>query len=102
MSIVASHIAQIQSLCKENKVKKLYLFGSVLTTEFNENSDIDFLVDFIDLPPTEYTIRYFSLKFSLEEVFGRPVDLLERESLKNPYLIQGIDMHKELVYEAGD
>ncbi|HLO80603.1 MAG TPA: nucleotidyltransferase domain-containing protein [Chitinophagaceae bacterium] len=98
MSIVTSHIAQIQTLCKENKVKELYVFGSVLTTNFKDDSDIDLLVDFFDLPPTEYTNRYFNLKFSLEEVFGRPVDLLERESLKNPYLIQAIDLHKELVY----
>jgi predicted nucleotidyltransferase len=36
---------QIKILCKENKVKDLFVFGSVLTADFNENSDIDFIVD---------------------------------------------------------
>jgi hypothetical protein len=40
------------------------------------------------------------LKFALEEVFGRQVDLLERRALKNPFFIEAIDLKKELLYAA--
>jgi hypothetical protein len=100
MSIITSHISQIEALCKQNKVKELYVFGSVLTPMFRESSDIDLLVDFLDLSPTEYAKSYFNLKFSLEEMLGRQVDLLERESLKNPYFIQAIEQQKKLLYAA--
>jgi hypothetical protein len=81
-------------------VKELYVFGSVLTSRFHESSDIDLLVDFLDLPPSEYARSYFNLKFALEEVFGRQVDLLERRALKNPFFIEAIDLKKELLYAA--
>jgi uncharacterized protein len=100
VSIITSHISQIEALCRENKVKELYVFGSVLTPKFRQSSDVDLLVDFLDLSPTEYARNYFNLKFSLEEILGRQVDLLERASLKNPYFIQAIDQQKELLYAA--
>jgi len=73
---------QIQILCKENKVKYLFVFGSVVTADFNENSDIDFIVDIDSLDPIDYADHYFALKFSLEDLLKRPIDLLEKRQLK--------------------
>ena len=39
---------EISALCQQNKVKNLYVFGSVLTDRFTDKSDIDMVVD-IDL-----------------------------------------------------
>jgi predicted nucleotidyltransferase len=36
---------EITDLCLKNKVKSLYVFGSVLTDRFTEKSDIDLVVD---------------------------------------------------------
>ena len=36
----------IAAFCKRNHIKKLALFGSVLTDHFNEDSDVDVLVEF--------------------------------------------------------
>lgn len=87
-------------MCDQNKVKRLFVFGSVLTNRFNESSDIDMLVDIALTDPFEYAESYFDLKFKLQSLLNRPVDLLEEISLKNSYLIENINQSKRLIYEA--
>ena len=81
-------------------MSELFVFGSVLGDSFNEESDIDFVVDFSDVSLEDYADNYFDLKFSLERIFKRDVDLLERKAIRNPYLLESIDSTKQLVYEA--
>lgn len=100
MNPLEEHKKEIQQLCEWNKVKYLYSFGSVNTSQFSRESDIDLLVDFTVDDPLEYTDHYFELKFALEKMFNRPVDLLENKALKNPYLKESIDKSKVLIYGA--
>lgn len=95
---IEGYISSLKKLCQVNKVKSLYVFGSVLTDKFNENSDIDLLVDIDSNDPFEYADNYFNLKFSLQELFNRPVDLLENKSISNPFIRQNIDSSKFLIY----
>ena len=88
-------------LCVQNKVKSLYVFGSVLTNRFDNNSDIDLIVDIDSANPLEYADCYFNLKFALQDLFNRPIDLLENKAIKNQYLRQEIDNSKQLIY-AGE
>ena len=46
MNFPGNYLPAIIALCKRHKVKKLFAFGSVLTNRFNEQSDIDLVVDF--------------------------------------------------------
>jgi predicted nucleotidyltransferase len=89
---------EIERLCKAYHVRRMYAFGSVLTDEYNSNSDIDLLVDFRDLRLEEYADNYFDFKFSLEELFNRPIDLLEEKAMKNPYLRKSILQNRQLLY----
>ncbi|MDR2684288.1 MAG: nucleotidyltransferase domain-containing protein [Prevotellaceae bacterium] len=89
---------RISRLCKKHRVKRLYAFGSILTDKFNDNSDVDLLVKFDKIPIEDYADNYFNLKFSLEDNFARPVDLLEEKALKNPYLKKSINKNKLLIY----
>ena len=89
---------QINELCVSHKVKSLYAFGSVLTSDFDTNSDIDLIVDFKDVDLNDYADNYFDLKFSLQDIFNRPIDLLEEQAIKNPYFKQVVNQTKELVY----
>jgi uncharacterized protein len=98
MSLINEHTNDIERLCQKHKVKSLYAFGSVLTDTFNEDSDIDLLVDFEPLQLGEYAQNYFGLKFSLQEVLKRHIDLLEAKAIKNPYFIQAIENQKKLIY----
>jgi hypothetical protein len=88
----------LQNLCQQNKVKSLYVFGSVLTDKFNEKSDIDLIVDIDTNDPFEYADNYFNLKFALQEILNRRIDLLENKSLKNPIIRENIDRSKHLIY----
>jgi len=91
----------LTQLCLQNKVKSLYAFGSVLTNRFNHDSDIDLIVDINSANPLEYADCYFNLKFALQDLFNRPVDLLENKSVRNDYLRLEIDNSKQLIY-AGE
>ncbi len=93
-----NYITVLQGLCQQNKVKSLYVFGSVLTDRFNDNSDIDMIVDIDSSDPIDYADSYFNLKFALQDLFKRPVDLLENKAIRNPYIRQNIDNSKMLIY----
>jgi uncharacterized protein len=94
------YIGEIKILCQKNKVKSLYVFGSVLTDRFTNLSDIDLIVDIDSNDPFDYADNYFNLKFSLEELLNRQIDLLEHKSIKNPFLRENIDNSKNLLYAS--
>ncbi|MBN8653229.1 MAG: nucleotidyltransferase domain-containing protein [Cytophagales bacterium] len=98
MGINETYKRQIQELCKNYKVRSLYSFGSVNTSRFSPDSDVDLLVDFKIEDPLEYADNYFNLKFELEKIFNRQIDLLESKAIKNPFLLASIDRTKVLVY----
>lgn len=79
-------------------VEKMYLFGSALNANFNKDSDIDFLVKFKSIELSKYFDNYMDFKEKLEELFGREVDLVEEQTLRNPILINSINKSKELIY----
>jgi len=91
MGLIETYKDQILRLCEHYKVKSLYSFGSVNTTKFNEQSDVDLMVDFVTTDPIEYTNNYFDLKFELERILNRSIDLLEHKAIKNPFLRENID-----------
>lgn len=64
-------------------VKRIGLFGSFVREENNQESDIDFLVEFEE--GMKNFDNFINLAFFLEELFNKKVDLLTQESL-NPYL----------------
>ncbi len=98
MNTLSAYKNEINALCANHKVRSLYAFGSVLTPNFNTNSDIDLIVDFKEIDVNDYADNYFDFKFSLQDLFNRPVDLLEEQAIKNPYFKQVVNKTKELVY----
>ena len=76
----------------------LFAFGSVLTNRFTDKSDIDLVVDFDKEEVDDYFSNFFDLKYALENLLGREVDLLEEQAIRNPYLKKDIDMTKQLIY----
>jgi len=100
MQNLSPYLPAIQKLCKYQGVKSLYAFGSVLTDRFGQESDVDLIVDLHETDPLEYTEKYFNLKFGLEEILGRPVDLLEERSDLNPVVKKEIERSKKMIYEG--
>lgn len=98
MYLVNQNKEIIKNLCEVHNVDKLYLFGSATTTKFNEESDIDFLVKFKPFDIKLYFINYIAFKEKLKNLLHREIDLVEEQTLKNPYLISSIEENKELIY----
>jgi len=69
-----------------------------LTNRFNDNSDIDLVADIDSNDPFEYADNYFNLKFALQDLLKRPIDLLENKAIKNPFIRKNIDSSKFLIY----
>jgi predicted nucleotidyltransferase len=98
MNELSKNINQIQHLCDKHNVNTLFAFGSVLTDDFDADSDVDLVVDISSDDPLVYSDNYFGLKFQLEQIFNRQIDLLEQKAIKNPFLKQQINKTKVLLY----
>jgi predicted nucleotidyltransferase len=68
MNRLESYTKDIIKLCEAHRVKSLYAFGSVLTDNFNKESDIDLIVDFSNIEVEDYADNYFDFKFSLSKI----------------------------------
>ena len=98
---IEQKLAEIEALCRSHHVLRLDLFGSAATgRDRSGESDLDFLVEFGPVPPGSYADAYFGLLESLEQLFGRPVDLVVASAIKNPYFRQSVERTKASVYAA--
>jgi predicted nucleotidyltransferase len=89
----------LRAFCARWNVRELSLFGSVLRDDFRPDSDLDVLVSFDE----EAHIGLWDMAqmvSELESMFGRKVDLVEKEALSNPYRKKAILNHREIVYAA--
>lgn len=99
--ILKNKMQELRSLCLALGVRKLYVFGSAVSDDFRDDSDIDFLISLSDdLTTEQYTDNYFTLQYKLRELFHREIDIVTERALSNPYFIESIDETKELIYEA--
>ena len=98
MCELEKHIFHIRELCSKHKVKSLYAFGSVLNKNFNLQSDVDLIVDFEPVETRYYADNYYDLKFSLDDIFNRAVDLLEEKAIQNPYFRKSVNQQRQLLY----
>ncbi len=100
--IIHSNKGELIKLCEEFDIKTMYVFGSVTSIEkFDTESDVDFLIAFKnDISAEKYSDNYFDLHYKLELLLGRKIDLVTNNSLKNPYFIESVNKHKELIYEC--
>ena len=100
MNLLVNYKESIDALCRKHKVQRLYVFGSFLTERFSDQSDIDFLVQFEGVDLSSYANNYYELKFGLQQLLQRPVDLVEEQAIRNPYFKQNILAHQQLLYAA--
>lgn len=93
------HRTAIQQLCRQFGVQRLDVFGSAASAAFDPaNSDVDLIVDFgIDEQPDLFN-RYFGLKESLEQLFGRSVDLVMAGAMVNPHFIKSANRSRRQLY----
>jgi len=100
MNLINQHIDQIFKICSDHQVEQLFVFGSVKTEQFNEQSDIDILIQFSHLiNPKEYFNNYMDFKEKLQSLLNREVDIVENQAVRNPIFRKILDRDKVLIYE---
>lgn len=91
---------RLKAICERYRIRELALFGSATREDFFASSDVDLLIEYE--PCVHHGVDAFAaLRAELEELFGRPVDVIEgRGRLINPYRRQTILSSLELLYAA--
>ncbi len=91
---------KVQVFCRKWGVQELSIFGSVLRDDFDANSDVDVLVSFV--PGSAMTFEGFlEMRDELSTIFGeRPIDLVEKRLLRNPFRRHEILTTREILYAA--
>jgi uncharacterized protein len=99
---IAEKREALAALCRRYGVTRLEVFGSAARGhDFDPTrSDADFLVEFRKEDGLSALDQFFGFAEALEEIFGRPVDLVDLSSVRNPYLRAAIDRSRELIYGA--
>ncbi len=102
LAIVEEQRAAIAEICRRFGVRKLELFGSAATGDFNPSrSDLDFIVEFppgYDFGP--WLSRLSQFEQSLTKLFGRRVDLISPSALNNRWFRREADKGRVTVYHA--
>ena len=98
MELINKYRKELEKACSTFKVEELYAFGSILTDKFKADSDIDFIVSILSSDTIEYAENYFELKFELERIFKRKIDLLEQKAIRNKTFENLVNQQKMLVY----
>lgn len=98
-TLIDSHRAEIQRLCRHFGVQRLDVFGSATGEGFDPNrSDIDFVIDFGKGDQPNLFDRYFGMKEALEQLLCRSVDLVMAGAMVNPYFIESVNRSRQPVY----
>ena len=92
-------INQVVEFCQRWQVNEFSLFGSVLRDDFRPDSDVDVLVSFNPTAPWSL-FDLVTMQDELQRIFGRPVDLVEREGLRNPFRKRSILNGREVIYAS--
>ena len=102
MKLIEMNIDKIIALCRKYKVAKLWVFGSILTPSFDDESDVDFSVNFdadkINREGLDWADIFFDFMNELEELFGRRIDLVCDDAVKNTVFRKELDSTKQLIY----
>ena len=90
---------KIDAFCRQYHVQRMAIFGSALRDDFGPDSDIDVLVTFA--PGSLISLwELGQIRAELTELFGRPVDLVEKAGLRNPYRRKSILESAQVIYAS--
>lgn len=99
-TIITEHIHELSSVCQKYEVNYLYVFGSVLTSKFNDESDLDFLVEFNEpKDPVVFGLLLINFEKELANLFSKEVDVVVNRYVNNPFFQKKIDDTKILLYD---
>jgi len=99
---ITDKMPELQNIFFKHRVKKAYLFGSAITDTFDENSDVDFLIEPLEqMDEPDPVVRgeiLWDLYFALEDLLKRKIDMVTKGSLTNKYFIQELNRTAVPIY----
>jgi len=96
---ISLSMEDILRFCRRWRVTELSLFGSVIRDDFRPDSDVDVLLSFErDAPWSLFDL--VQMREELRGIFGRDVDLVEKEAIRNPFRRAEILRNREIIYAA--
>lgn len=102
MKLIELNLHKIIELCRKYRVRKLYVFGSILTNRFTNESDVDFCVDFdkekIESERLDWADLFFDFIHELESLLKRKVDMVFENNITNEYFRNELNRTKHLIY----
>jgi predicted nucleotidyltransferase len=101
LAVIEQNRPRIAELCRKHRVKKLELFGSAASGDFDPaTSDVDFFYEFDCADMTDLADRFFGLKDDLEALLGTRVDLVSAPDVTDPYFLRVANRHRQPLYAA--
>jgi predicted nucleotidyltransferase len=102
IDLVTDNLEEIAELCRKYGVRKLEVFGSAATGEWDpKTSDIDLIYEFSDVSPG-LVKRFLEFADELEVLFGRCVDLIEDRPFENPYFRYSVRKSRKVIFGPAD
>lgn len=96
---LTARLPQVAALCRAHGVSRLEVFGSAADGRFDPTrSDYDFVARFAPRPAESMARRYLGFTQALEDLLGRPVDLMTDHEIANPYLRAAVEATRVTVY----
>ncbi len=100
MNITFSQYQQsLEELCNLWLISEFSVFGSVLGDYFRPESDIDCLIEFSQEAQWDL-FDIIELKRQLSDLFNREVDLVEKNSISNPFILKSIEENHQVLYSS--
>jgi predicted nucleotidyltransferase len=103
MEAVHSHLPvsrqDLQTFCQRWHISEFAIFGSAAREDFRDDSDIDVMVQF-EAAAEVGLWELVRLQRELQELLGRPVDVVEKGTIRNPYRRTAIERDLTVVYAA--
>jgi predicted nucleotidyltransferase len=90
---------KIAAFCRKHHIRRLALFGSTLSEDFDPNSDVDILVEFE--PDHVPGLAFFAMEAELSELLGHKVDL-NTPGFLSPYFRDQVLAEAEVHYAQAE
>lgn len=100
MKIIELNLHKIIEICNRFHVRRLWVFGSILTSRFNDDSDVDLCVDFDwdKISLLDSANNFFGFQEALESLLGRRIDITDDSAVRNPYFREELNETRRLIY----
>ena len=100
MKLIEINLTKIIEICRQVHVRRLWVFGSILTPMFNDDSDVDLCVDFDwdNIPLLESANNFFGFQDAMAGLLNRKIDIVDDSSIKNPYFRAEVNEKRKMIY----